>query len=214
MATFIPVLFVIFYKFMDVGLPAEDKPAWLLGFGMLMNAAMGGMLVVGTSIAEEKEKHTLRTLRMANVSGGDFFLGKILGGLVIAIGGALIVFFLSGVDVSTLPAYAVANLLGCGSILMLSAWIGLLSRDQMTCGVYQIPVMLLFMLPAIFGDRSTVIGWIGKGTPIYNMIYFYNSLAGKGFSQSLIFPISVLILWLIIGTMLFLLTYRKQDMDN
>lgn len=213
-ATLVPVIFVLLYKFMNIGVAPENKAAWLLNFGMLINATMSGILVIGTSIAEEKEKNTLRTLRMANVSTGDFFLGKLLGGMTITLGGGLLIFFLSGVSAANLLFYIPATLLGCASILMLSAWIGILSRDQMTCGVYQVPVMLLFMLPAVFGDMNGILNIIGKCTPIYSMLTFYSQLVYQGLTIKIIRPLAVMIVWIVIGAVLFAVSCRKQDMDN
>lgn len=57
--------------------------AYLLSFGLLFNTVMGGIMMCSGPLAEEKEKHTLRVLMTASVSGLDFFIGSALPVLVI-----------------------------------------------------------------------------------------------------------------------------------
>ena len=40
-----------------------------IGTGVVMNSTMTGILCTGMALAEEKEKHTLRTLMTSSVSG-------------------------------------------------------------------------------------------------------------------------------------------------
>ena len=50
----------------------------LLSLGISMNICMDGFLMVGTAIAEEKEKHTLRVLMTSSITGVQYFIGSIL----------------------------------------------------------------------------------------------------------------------------------------
>ena len=52
--------------------------AMLLNLGVTMNICTNGFLMVGTAIAEEKEKHTLRVLMTSSITGMQYFIGSIL----------------------------------------------------------------------------------------------------------------------------------------
>ena len=47
-------------------------------WGMLMNVSMMGFYCTAASLAEEKEKNTLRTLMTSSVNGLEFFLGSLI----------------------------------------------------------------------------------------------------------------------------------------
>ena len=48
----------------------------ILSLGISMNICMGGFMMVGMAIAEEKEKHTLRVLMTSSVTGAQYFVGS------------------------------------------------------------------------------------------------------------------------------------------
>ena len=52
--------------------PDLDFGSYALSIGLLMNTSMTGIYCVAASLAEEKEKHTLRTLMTSSVNGLEF----------------------------------------------------------------------------------------------------------------------------------------------
>lgn len=219
LAAFImPILLVILYKFVRLSGHEQDRIYIVLTIGAVMNSAMCGLLVASTSIAEEKEKLTLRTLMLSNVSGIEFLLSKVAAGILMTALGNVVVFFLSGASMQYLPMYLLATTLGAVSLNLVSAVIGLFSRDQMSCGVLQIPVMLLFLLPAIFGGglsgpAGTVMQAIGRFVPTNAMVQAFLG-AMKGKREQLPVHFGVLLAWIAIAAVVFVLIYRKKRMDN
>ena len=135
----LPVAFVLLYKYVvGPNLAIEEVSVFLLNLGLLMNCSMSGVLIVSTSVAEEKEKFTLRTLILSNVSAMEFFLSKILVAVCVTFLGNVVIFLISGEPTGHMPVYILASLLGSCCVIMISALIGLLSRDQMSCSVLQI----------------------------------------------------------------------------
>lgn len=178
----LPVVFVVFYKLIKLpNMNNEIKPIFLINMGTLMNCSMCGILIASTSIAEEKEKFTLRTLMLSNVSGMEFLISKVIAGFLLTVFGNILIFFLAGVSVGSLPGYLFAVILGSVSINIISAVLGLISRDQMSCGVMQIPVMLLLILPPIFGELNPVLGNIARVTPLNAMMSIYFNYADGSF---------------------------------
>lgn len=223
-----PIFFVLFYRFMRLpGRPgsaaelAEDRARFQLVLGAIMNCSMCGLMVASTSIAEEKEKFTLRTLMLSNVTGLEFLLSKLTVGFLMTVAGNVVVFFLAGAKLGLLPAYLTASALGAVSMNLVSAVVGLLSRDQMSCGVIQVPFLLLFMIPPVFSGSVFSVPAIGSAietaarfTPLNAMIQvFFRWGTGKGTGE-LPFHFAVLIGWIAAGALVFVLVYRKKRLDN
>ena len=77
----------------------ELSPAMIsiiLNIGLSMSICSDGFLMVGTTIAEEKEKHTLRVLMTSSVTGVQYFIGSILLPFILTVGVNLAVLFFSG----------------------------------------------------------------------------------------------------------------------
>ena len=55
-----------------------DMSGYTLSLGVLMNVCMTGIYLVAATLAEEKEKNTLRTLMTSSVNGLEFFLGSLI----------------------------------------------------------------------------------------------------------------------------------------
>ncbi|MBS5112496.1 MAG: hypothetical protein KHZ15_07405, partial [Coprobacillus cateniformis] len=57
---------------------AGNLSGYVLSIGVVMNICMSGIYCVAASLAEEKEKNTLRTLMTSSVNGLEFFLGSLI----------------------------------------------------------------------------------------------------------------------------------------
>lgn len=57
------------------------------------------------ALSEEKEKHTLRTLMLANVSAGQVMIAKVFVSLAVIVIVDVVCFFVIGVDASLLAPY-------------------------------------------------------------------------------------------------------------
>lgn len=214
MATIIPVVFVLLYNYLDIGDVRQNKQLWLLNMGMIMNITMAGLVISGTSIAEEKEKHTMRTLRLSNVSGAEFCLAKILSGFTLTVAGGVIIFFIIHAPMDQFPAYLICTFLGGISVIMLSAWMGLVSRDQMTCSVYQAPLMLLLLMPAAFENMNKIMEKLAKVTPVSAMVRMFHKMMEGNAAEEFYRELAVILVWTILGAILFGITYYKQESDN
>ena len=69
-------LMQVIYEKASGGMAAMN--AYALAMGMLMNVSMMGFYCTAASLAEEKEKNTLRTLMTSSVNGLEFFLGSLI----------------------------------------------------------------------------------------------------------------------------------------
>ena len=208
----LPVAFVLLYKYVvGPNLAIEEVSVFLLNLGLLMNCSMSGVLIVSTSVAEEK--FTLRTLILSNVSAMEFFLSKILVAVCVTFLGNLVIFLISGEPTGHMPVYILASLLGSCCVIMISALIGLLSRDQMSCSVLQIPVMLLFLVPPAMASGA-VLTFLARITPLGAMLQVYYNLVQGRFGGSTVLAFAVILVWLVAAVILFGYFYKKKNIDN
>lgn len=212
----LPMMFVLLFKNLNLSAQgAAYREQFLLNIGTIMNCTIGGLVLASTMIAEEKEKFTLRTLMLSNVSGTEFLLAKLLVGGMITMAENVIVYLLADADMHHLPVFLLGTLLGTLSVSMLSAVIGILARDQMSCSVLQLPVMVLFMIPSFFGGLNSALSWIAKLTPLDAMMKVYDyGVQGRLISGDALFHFGVMAVWIVGGFLLFNVAYRKKGLDN
>lgn len=218
-AGLVPIMFVLLYKFMGLAdmMDAEGASGslFLLHLGTAMSLSMVALLIISTTIAEEKEKFTLRTLMLSNVSAMEFLLSKILVTLTVVLVSDAVIFLLSGSPAASLLFYLLCCILGSGSLIMLSACIGIVCRDQMSTSIYQIPVMLLVLLPTMFENWNSFIGAIARVTPVSALMKLYlNFTYGSLFCMESLTALIVMLVWIAGASALFAYLYRKKGMDN
>ena len=83
-----------------LGEAAGTMTAYALSIGVLMNICMSGVYCVAASLAEEKEKHTLRTLMTSSVNGLEFFLGSLIPAILMMMFVNISCDFLSGFSIN------------------------------------------------------------------------------------------------------------------
>ena len=111
----LPIVFILFYKIVlgdqVTGNTVESDhfqvlfTTMILTMGVCMASGMISPMVVLNSIAEEREKYTLRTLMLANVSGGQMLVSKAIVALVVTLVAEVAIFFIVGVDVAQLAPF-------------------------------------------------------------------------------------------------------------
>ena len=187
---------------------------YLLGSGLCMAVGMAVSMVLIYGIAEEKEKHTLRTLMLANVSAGEVAISKGVVALASVVCVSTACFFIAGGAPALLPAYLVLTVLGSVPIILVSLVLGLASRDQMTAGFYSVPVLLVALVPS-FSVVNKTIQTVAAVTPlggVYNLL----GLAADGtlFTPEALMPLAITLAWIVVGSAAFAALYRRLARDN
>ena len=227
----LPIAFSAFYRFMmgrateGVDLSAAGPEAagaldaTLSGFTLSTGICMSVGMVVGMTvlygIAEEKEKHTLRTLMLANVSAGQISLSKGLVSLVATLVVAAACFFVGGAaDASLLAPYLLACVLGALPIIFLSLVLGLAARDQMTAGLFSVPVVIVSLLP-MFGMMDEGIAAVVRYLPTGGADTLVKlAVEGRLLSVDALVPLAVGLAWTVAGAAVFRLLYKRLAQDN
>lgn len=208
----LPLAFVAIYKFIPLGMP----PAGVLMTGVLMNLCLTPLSVLGMVIAEEKEKNTMRTLMLSNVTGGEFITAKVaavtlLTGMINA--GA---FFLAGFSVNQLPGFLLVTVAGSVCMLLLGALTGVVCRDQTSTGTLAGPLAMVFLLPPMLGQVGGVIGMVADWMPTTATIQlmFFAMGIGAGTFGAVAKYLGVLAVWTLAAAAAFALVFRKKGIDN
>ena len=186
---------------------------------LCMSIAMIGSMAVLYSLAEEKEKHTLRTLILSNVSAGQIMVAKAVVGtlaivLVAAVCFGVVWHQLPGVNAALLPAYLLLVLAGSATVVVPSLVLGLACRDQMTASFYSVPVVMLSLAP-IFGAYGEGLGTVVLFAPTGGVAKLLDMAVMGTFSWGdAVLPLVVTAAWVVAGAVAFKLLYRRLVRDN
>lgn len=188
----------------------------VLSLGISMNICMDGFLMVGTAIAEEKEKHTLRVLMTSSVTGAQYFIGSILFPFVLAVAINGVVLLISGIPLEqvSLPAFlfvsAVASLISC----VIGMIVGICAKNQMNANLIACPLMMVLMMVPLFGNLSEglhkVSGFLFTGVLTQMAEEFANGVPYT------VKPLDVAVLGgeLVISALVFLILYKRNGYEK
>lgn len=220
----LPIAFMALYSFMigdaagGSDLTAEQQEAvdpvisqFMLGSSLCMTLGMVCTMTVLYGIAEEKEK---RTLMLANVGASQVVASKAVVALVASTVVNAVCFFVAGGEPGMLGAYLALGVVGSLPVILFSLVLGLASRDQMTAGVYSVPVLLVALVP-MFGMANETIEkashWLPTGG-VYDLIGL--AMDGRLLSQDALAPLGVTLAWIVVGAVVFAALFKKLARDN
>lgn len=211
----LPVLFAVLYNFIFADM-TELPGDYVLLLCSVMMLSIIPLSTLSTMIAEEKEKHTLRSLMLANVSGMEFIFSKALVCLLTLIGEGLILFLVCKAPMESLPGYLLIMILASLAIICFGAIVGIAAKDQMAAGTLGSPLMLILMLPPIFGQFNDFIGKISALFPTTSLYTVYPSAAAGEplFGKDNLIAMAVCLVWIIAGAAVFQMIYRRKGLDD
>ena len=181
----------------------------LLTMSLCMAVGMVFTLTVVSGIAEEKEKHTLRTLMLANVSAGQIVVARSFVTLVLTAVVEAACFFVAGAPLEYFGPYMAIGVVGALPILFFALVMGLAARDQMTASLYGVPLVLLAVLP-MMGMASSAMGEVARFAPTGGMVELLNLLlAGDLWTGDAVMPPVLLAAWTVLGVVVFALLFKR-----
>lgn len=210
-----PVIFAVFYTTILPMPPGPEADMIILIMITVLGLMMLGSSSMGMSIAEEKEKKTLRSLMLSDVSGFEFLVSKMIVVTILFTLIQVVCFLIVGVSMSYLPYYILLVFMTVLSLLFISSIIGLIAPNQQAVGIYGLPVMLLTAAPmfSIMGDNPVVLTiskFLPTG-PITLMLF-------REVDPSLVYPswlgFGSMIVWIIIAVLAFTTYYKRKQLDN
>lgn len=219
----LPVAMIVLYRFVyrDLLAAAEaDLAVRLASDGLFLCSAlclsvgMVGSMTLVYGIAEEKEKHTLRTLMLANVSAGQVALAKGLVSLAAILVVAVACFALTGVSWQFFGGFIAFAAVGSVPIILLGLVLGLAARDQMTAGLYSMPILVISLVP-LFTTFAPEAEFVAGLTPLGGVCdLLLLMIEGNLMSADALAPVAVTLAWTVAGALAFKLLYRKLAQDN
>lgn len=206
----------VLYGIKSGGELAPVLTGFLLNLGITMNICGDGFVMVGTTIAEEKEKHTLRVLMTSSITGMQYFIGSILFPFIMLMAVNYIVLFISGIPFKSVPmlTFFVVSVVVSLTSCVLGMIVGICAKNQMNANLIAYPFMLIFMMVPVFGNLSEglhrISGFLFTGimTGMTERI-----AAGEGYVMT---PADGLVLFgeLIICILVFLLLYKRNGYEK
>ncbi len=197
----------------------ELSPAMIsiiLNIGLSMSICSDGFLMVGTTIAEEKEKHTLRVLMTSSVTGVQYFIGSILLPFILTVGVNLAVLFFSGIPMEqvSLPIFLFVNMIAAFISCVIGMIIGICAKNQMNANMIASPFLMIFMMVPVLGGMSEGLhrlsGYLFTGVLTEMTEAFAN---GKEYTLQPL-NVAVLFLELVISVLVFLSLYKRNGYEG
>ena len=211
----LPIFFAIVYNFLLSDI-SELPGSYVLLLCSVMVLSILPLTALSAMIAEEKEKHTLRSLMLAGVKGMEFVTSKGLVCLLILIIESILLYGVCGAGLSGFFGYFLIMLLASLAIICFGAVVGICSKDQMAAGTLGSPLMMLMLLPPIFGQFNDTVGKIAKLFPTTSLYTVYPSLeAGDSlFTGDNLHALAVCLVWIVAGIIIFQVIYRRNGIDD
>lgn len=213
-----PIGFMLLYRYvMFANVPSEaeaEMNSFLIGTAPCFAVGMICAMTILYALSEEKEKHTLRTLMLANVSAGQVMIAKVFVSLAVIVIVDVVCFFVIGVDVSLLVPYIAIAFFGSLSIVLLSLVLGLVSRDMVSSGVYALPIIVLALLPmfSMFGESFETIASYSPCGGMYDLMVMLQE--GRLFTSDALVALAVMFGWIAVCAIAFVLVFKKLGKDN
>lgn len=190
--------------------------AMLLNIGITMNICTNGFLMVGTAIAEEKEKHTLRVLMTSSVTGMQYFIGSIFYPFVLTMVMNFAVLWVSGISMEqvSVPAFFLVGMIASLISCVIGMIVGICADTQMNANLIGYPLLLVFMMIPVFGNLSDglhrISGFLFTGVVTQMTNCFANG------AEYTVEPLDIAVLFgeLIISVLVFLVMYRRNGYEK
>ena len=196
------------------GEAADAAHLQFLAMGLFMTVGVAGCTAALYTIAEEKEKHTLRTLMLANVSAAQVIASRAVVSLAAIVIAQAACFAVLRAPIDLLAPYLLLGILSGLPVVMLSLVLGLASRDQMTAGVYSVPLILVAFLP-MFAPLNETLAKATPYCPTGGAQELLNLAAdGALFTADALQPLAVTFAWIAVGAAVLALLYKRLARDN
>lgn len=203
----LPLVFTALYRFISFDGFHMDQ-SFVMTLGLLMTLTLLPLSTMSMMIAEEKEKNTLRTLMLSNVSATEFLVSKSLVIFLLMQAVNLLIYLITGMPAAGLPRFLLVTSCSSINMILFGALIGILSKNQMSTGMMSAPFALLLLMPAMFAQISDGFASFARFIPTYAMIQLISEP-----EAGLLFPIAVIVVWTVVAAVLFGVAYRKKRLD-
>lgn len=202
------LMFPLMTLLMVKSIQLEDMPSdfFVKMFGS-MYLGMAPLVSMSSILAEEKEQNTLRMLLFSNVKASEYLIG--IGGYVFLCCtlGSLMMGLLGNYTPSQFLVFMISSISGILISILLGAFIGVRTRNQMEATSFMMPLMMIFSFMPMLSTFNDTIARIGDFIYTQQINLFFEHLT---LSMMSLKGILVIVGSLIAACMLFVLSYRKK----
>ncbi len=221
MATcFVCVLFIILFGAIMKGNLSGDHNEhvvvpFLLTISLLFSVTMVVSMATFYAMAEEREKRTLRTLLLTNVSMGQVIAARGVSALVLVGVVELVCYVVVDPSLALIGPYFVVGVVGAVPFTLFSLILGCMARDQATVNLMSIFAVLFGITPMFFSFNEEVLPFAALMPTggMVEIIYQLGAGALSGF-DCLAFAFSVAVWTALSGGALALLRKRASQVDE
>lgn len=215
----LPVLFAIIYQAIFSSSDPEMlgiSGNFVLLLCAIVNLSSTPISVLSMMVAEEKEKNTMRTLMLSDISAMEFLFSKTIVVLLIMEFVSTLIFFITAAPLEYFMMYILISTITGFAVIFFGGIIGLVAKDQMATGTYAAPFMMIFMLPPMTLHMEGTLSEISKIVPTTSFYAIVESImSGTGmFFDGAWLSYLVICIWIILGVGLFAWVFRKTGVDN
>lgn len=214
----LPIAFVLLYKFLlSSGIDDESFSSYhTLLMCSVLTLAVIPLNILSMLISEEKEKHTLRSLMMANVSGAEFIASKAAVCLLLMMSEGIVIYLLCGLGMNLMALYLGTIFIVSLAIILFGAVVGISAKDQMAAGTLGTPLMMLFLIPPVFSTMNNFFDKVSVLVPTTSLYTIYGAVYSDMplLSKDNVIAFGVCLAWILIGTMVFIRIYKKKGLDD
>ncbi len=208
-------LYSYIYSSMDM-LDESLPKSFALIICSLMLLALIPINILATMVAEEKEKNTLRSLMLSNVSSLEFLSSKVMVCETIIIFDSILMAIITKADPILIVKYLLIMILSSIGLLFFGAVIGIVSKNQMSAGTLASPIMILLIVPPMFADINKTVGTLATIVPTTSMKTLFLSAQYDDFffNRDSLIAIGICLAWVVIGAIVFRVFYKKRGLDD
>lgn len=202
------VMFPVLTVVMENAVKIEGMPVnFFVNLFATMYVGMAPLTSMAAVISEEKEKNTLRVLRMANVKFMEYLLG--VGGYIwlICMLGACVFGICGQYKGRAWWNFVTVMAIGILVSILIGAVIGTWGKNQMAATSITVPVMMIFSFLPMLSMFNSTMEKIARFTYSQQLHLLISNVERMEVS---IENISVMVLTVIVTMMLFIYAYKKQ----
>lgn len=210
-----PIGFAYLYSYL---IPMADGTAGqYMTLVMVTNMAfmMLGSSSMGISIAEEKEKKTLRSLMLSNVKAYEFLICKMLIMTVLFTLSLALSFYIIKIPTDYFVKYLLMSFLTSLSLLFISAGVGLIAKNQQDVTILGTPVMLVGAIPLFsLMMNNNLVTRISYILPTGPITFIMTHRMGLHLNYSSLVGLLSMLAWIILAIIGFSVLYQRHRLDN
>ena len=193
---------------------AGNLSGYVLSIGVVMNICMSGIYCVAASLAEEKEKNTLRTLMTSSVNGLEFFLGSLIPVIGMMIVVNVILVFVTQMSLTAMQWFIYLLISTLASITggIVGMIFGIFAKNQVSASTMTTPALLVLMMIPMFSGFNEVVEKISQCLFTGIVMDVIGDFTG-GIASIDIVSLMILFVEIIASILIFLYLYKKNGFE-